>query len=160
MDRHVELLRDLFLNHPAWLAAARFIKDGCTSRVRFSHIPGVFHLLRKDGQSLLRQGHAADPDLAFRFTPRSIERLSAVQGTDLGDFGIELWDCASSDDPEVLVRVRVLVGFTKLLRRGYVGLMIKGGPRVLRHGGMNVSLGDVRKLFAEMRADDGSWDQD
>ena len=50
MDRHVELLRNLFLTHPAWLAAARYIKDRSNSSVRFSHVPGAYHLLRKDGQ--------------------------------------------------------------------------------------------------------------
>jgi hypothetical protein len=158
MDPHVELLRKLFLSHPAWLAAARFIKDGSSSSVRFSHAPGAYHLLRKDGQSLLVDGPAADPDLAFRFTPRSIERLSAVQGADIADFGIELMECASSDDPELQVRLRVLVGFPKLLRRGYVNLLIQGGPRVLAHGGKSASFSDVRKLLSQMRNDDGSWD--
>ena len=81
MDPHVDLLRNLFLSHPAWLAAARYIKDGSTSSVRFSHVEGAYHLLRQDGQSLLLSGPASDPDLAFRFTPRAIERLSAVQGS-------------------------------------------------------------------------------
>jgi hypothetical protein len=158
MDPHVELLRNLFLSHPAWLAAARFIKEGSSSNVRFSHVPGAYQLLRQDGQSLLLDGPAADPDFAFQFTPRSIERLSAVQGADIADFGIELLECASSDDPELQVRLRVLVGFPKLLRRGYVTLLIKGGPRVLAHGGKSASLSDVRKLLSQMRNDDGSWD--
>lgn len=160
MDPHVELLRNLFLTHPAWLAAARFIKDGSTSSVRFSHVEGAYHLLRKDGQSLLLSGPAADPDLAFRFTPRAIERLSAVQGSDIGDFGVELMECAGSEDPELQVRLRVVAGFSKLLRRGYVSLLLRGGPRVLAHGGKGASLLDVRKLLTQMRADNGAWGED
>lgn len=160
MDRHVELLRNLFLTHPAWLAAARYIKDRSNSSVRFSHVPGAYHLLRKDGQSLLLDGPAPDPDLAFRFTPRSIERLSAVQGADIAAFGIELIECAGSDDPELQVRLRVLAGFPRLLRGGYVNLLLKGGPRVLAQGGAGASLSDVRKLFAQLRSDDGSWDHE
>jgi hypothetical protein len=56
------------------------------------------------------------------------------------------------------VRLRVLVGFPKLLRRGYVNLLIQGGPRVLTHGGKSASFADVRKLLSQMRNDDGSWD--
>lgn len=160
MDPHVELLRNLFLTHPAWLSAARSIKDGSTSSVRFSHVQGAYHLLRKEGQSLLLSGPAADPDLAFRFTPRAIERLCAVQGSDIADFGVTLMECAGSEDPELQVRLRVVAGFSKLLRRGYVSLLMKGGPRVLAYGGRGASLMEVRKLLSQMRADDGAWDHE
>jgi hypothetical protein len=160
MDPHVELLRKLFNTHPAWLAGARHIKEGSSSEVRFSHVRGAYHLLRKDGQSFLLDGPAPDPDLAFRFTPRSIERLNAVQGTDMIDFGVELLECVCSEDPELQVRLRVIAGFTKLLRRGYVGLLIRGGPRILTYGGgSGGSIADVRKLLNELRSDEG-WDKD
>jgi hypothetical protein len=160
MDPHVELLRKLFLTHPAWLAAARYIKDGSSSSVRFSHVPGAYHLLRKEGQSLLLDGPASAPDFAFRFTPRAIERLSAVQGSDIGDFGVELLECVGANDPDTQVRLRVVAGFSKLLRGGYVNLLLKGGQRVLAHGGKGASLSDVRKLVTQLRSDDGSWEHD
>jgi len=160
MDPHVALLRNLFLTHPAWLFAARHLKEGVTSSVRFSHVPGEYHLLCKEGKNLLLEGTAKDPDLAFRFTPRSIERLSRVAGDDIADFGVELLECAGSKDPEVQVRIRVLTGFSKLLFRGYVGLLMRGGPRVLSYGGKGTSFSDVRRVLSEMRAKDRLWDKD
>lgn len=160
MDPHVELLRNLFLTHPAWLSAAGHLKEGVTSSVRFSHVPGEFHLLRTEGKNLLLEGPAKDPDLAFRFTPKAIERLSRVPGSDIADFGVELLECAGSEDPEVRVRIRVLTGFSKLLFRGYVGLLMRGGPRVLSYGGKGTSFSDVRKVLSEMRAKDTLWDND
>jgi hypothetical protein len=118
MDPHVELLRTLFLTHPAWRMAFEPLKEGASSRVLFSHLPGEFQLVRKGNANLLLEGAAKDPDLAFRFTPRSIERLSSVKGHDIADFAVELLDCAASTDPEIQVRMLVIAGFPRLLLRG------------------------------------------
>lgn len=160
MDPHVELLRTLFLTHPAWRAASAHLKEGASSRVLFSHVPGEYQLLRRGQQNLLLEGKADDPDLAFRFTPKAIERLSRVQGSDIADFGVELLDCAASQDPELQVRMLVIAGFTKLLLRGYAGLLLKAGPRVLKGSGKGgPSISDVRKMISSLRHDSG-WVED
>jgi hypothetical protein len=160
MDPHVELLRTLFLTHPAWRAASDHLKEGSQSRVLFSHVPGEFQLVRRGTQNLLLEGKARDPDLAFRFTPKSIERLSRVQGTDIADFGVELLECAASEDPEIQVRMLVIAGFPKLLLRGYATLLLKAGPRVLKGGGKaGPSLSDVRKMISALR-DNSGWVED
>lgn len=157
MDPHVELLKNLFLTHPAWRAASDHLKEGAASRVLFSHVPGEYQLVRRGSQNLLLEGKAKDPDLAFRFTPKSIERLSRVQSSDFADFGVELLDCAASEDPEIQVRMLVIAGFPKLLLRGYATLLLKAGPRVLKGGGKGgPSLSDVRKMVAALR-DDSGW---
>jgi hypothetical protein len=160
MDPHVELLRNLFLTHPAWRAASDHLREGSSSRVLFSHVPGEYQLLRRGKQNLLLEGKAHDPDLAFRFTPKSIERLSRVEGSDIADFGVELLDCAASEDPEIQVRMLVIAGFSKLLLRGYAGLLLRAGPRVLKGSGKGgPSISDVRKLISALRSDSG-WSED
>jgi hypothetical protein len=157
MDPHVELLRTLFLTHPAWRTASDHLKEGSSSRVLFSHVPGEFQLLRKGHANLLLEGPAKDPDLAFRFTPLAIERLSRVKSTDIADFALELLACAASTDPELQVRMLVIASFPKLLLRGYAGLLLKAGPRVLKSGGGGrVGIGDARKWIAALR-DDSGW---
>lgn len=159
MDPHVELLRNLFRSHPAWRAAADHLKEGSSSRVLFSHVPGEHHLLRKEGHNLLLEGPADDPDLAFRFTPRSIERLSRVTSDDFVDFALELLDCAASSDPDVQVRMLVIASFPRLLFRGYAGLLLKAGPRVLKGGGAgSVSLSDARRMITQLR-DPSGWQE-
>jgi hypothetical protein len=159
MDAHVDLLRTLFLTHPAWRVAADYLKEGCSSRVIFSHVPGEYQLLRKGAANLLLEGPAKDPDLAFRFTPRAIERLSKVKSTDIADFAVELLACAASSDPEVQVRMLVIASFPKLLLRGYAGLLLRAGPRVLKAssgGAGSVSISDARKMLSALR-DDSGW---
>jgi hypothetical protein len=160
MDPHIEQLRQLFLSHPAWLNAAEHIKEGAQSRVYFSHVAGEFHMVRKGGKSLLQAGPATDPDFAFRFTPKAIERLSRVEGDNLADFAVELFECIVSDDPDLQVGLRILSGFTKLFWRGYVTLLLAGGPRVFAYGaarGVN-GVGDLRKFLKQSRASDPRWE--
>ncbi|HEX6240667.1 MAG TPA: hypothetical protein VFZ61_07235 [Polyangiales bacterium] len=158
MDPHIELLRTLFLTHPAWRAASDNLKDGSSSRVLFSHVQGEYHLLRRGQANLLLEGPAKDPDLAFRFTPRAIERLSRVKSNDIADFALELLDCCASSDPEVQVRVLVISSFPRLLLRGYATTLLKAGPRVLKggSGGGHVGISDARKWLAAMR-DHSAW---
>jgi hypothetical protein len=160
MDPHVDKLRSLFRSHPAWLEAAKRVRDGSTSRVVFSHVPGEYQLVRRSGESHLLEGTAADPDLAFRFTPRAIERLSAVESNEVADFAITLFDCIVSDEPELQVGLRVVASLPRLMVRGYVGLLFGGGPRLLAYaanrGVRNVS--DLRKFLKQARATDPRWE--
>jgi hypothetical protein len=161
MDPHVSQLRQLFLTHPAWRKAASSIKEGSQSRVYFSHVDGEFHLLRKDGDSHLLEGTASDPDLAFLFTPKAIERLSAVESEDPADFAVELFDSILNEEPDEQVGLRVVAGFTKLISRGYVKLLFKSGPRVMAYGKTRGVTGvtGLRKFLKQARASDPRWAQ-
>jgi hypothetical protein len=160
MEEHVEKLRELFATHPAWQKAAKYIRDGSSSRVLFSHVAGDFQLLRRGGQSLLVAGEAQDPDFALRFTPRAIDRLAAIESAEIADFAIELFNCTISDDPELQVGLRVVGGFPRLMLRGYVGLLFGGGPRLLAYGASrgirNVS--DLRKFLKQTKTTDPRWE--
>lgn len=160
MDAHVEKLRTLLATHPAWLSTAKTIRDGSSSRVYFSHLPGEFHMLRKDGQSLLLDEPVLDPDFAFRFTPKAIDCLSAVKGSEQADFAIAFFDCVVSDDPELQVGLRVTAGFTRLVWRGYVTMLLRGGPRLLAYGATRGihSVSDLRKFMRQTRASDPRWE--
>lgn len=155
MDPFVEQLRRFFLEHPVWVEAARSVRDGAQSRVFFSHVEGEWHLSRENGRSLLKEGPATDPDFAFRFTPRAIERMAAVKG-DIGDFAVELFSCATETDPEVRVEFRVLAPFTRLLARGYVQVLLRGGPKVLAFGASRGvrTLSDLRRLLKHLQDQD------
>jgi len=151
-DPHVERLAGLFREHPAWRAAARHVSDDATSRVLFSHRPGErWHLARRAGESLLLPGDAPDPDLVFRFSPAAIERLAGARGS-VGDFAVELFALIVSEDPDARVDLRVAAPFARLARRGYVGLLVAAGWRVLAFGARHGvrSLGQLRRLVKRL----------
>jgi hypothetical protein len=153
-DPHVERLAACYREHPAWRRAAHRLSADASSAVYFSHRPGeAWRLVQRDVGADLLPGRATDPDLAFRFTPAAIERVAAVRGG-TGDFAVALFECITSEDPELRVDVRVVAPFSRLVRRGYVALLAAAGPKVAAYGlrrGIR-TLGQLRRLVRESRA--------
>ena len=127
-------LAELFRRHPVWCDAARYLEEGATSDIYFTSQPeAVWHLERKGGETLLQSGAARDPDLVFRFTPESVASLSSANG-DIGDFAVRLFHLVVEAGPEGGVELRVAAPFSRLVRRGYLSLLVAGGLRVLAFG--------------------------
>ena len=49
----------------------------------------------------------------------------------MGDFAVTLFETMISDDPDLRVGFRVVAPFGRLVRRGYLALLVRGGPKVL-----------------------------
>jgi hypothetical protein len=148
----VERLAELFRSHPAWVAAARSIADDATSRVFFTHRPGeAWRLERRRGETRLVRGPVADPDFCFRFPPGAIERLAGVRGG-IGQFAVELFTLIGEEDPALRIDFRIAAPFERLARRGYLGLLLRGGPRVIAFGAARGvrTLAALRRLVAGM----------
>ncbi len=160
-DDWIERLARLFREHPAWVRAARILVPAATSTVYFRHRPGeAWRLEQQDGVTRLLAGGAADPDFVFRFTPAAIERLEAVEGG-IGEFAVELFTLMTEEDPDLLVGFRIAVGFPRLLRRGYVRLLVEAGPGVLAFGASHGirTLGALRRFIAQLRDQDpADWE--
>jgi hypothetical protein len=152
-DEAVRRLARMFLEHPAWVAAARRIESDATSSVFFSHRPGeAWRLERRDGRTLLLPGAAAEPDFVFRFTPASIERLCATDGG-IGQFALALFELIAEPSPRQGVGFRVAAPFSRLVRRGYLRLLAVGGLRVLAFGAARGvrTPSDLRRLVERVR---------
>lgn len=152
-DEVIAQLARMFLEHPAWTRAASRIEGAATSTVYFSHRPGdPWHLERQGSRTLLLPGAAPDPDFAFCFTPASVERLASVDGG-VGAFAVELFTLVTEEDPKLQVGFRIVAPFTRLVRRGYLGLLAAGGTRVLAFGATRGvrSLAELRRLVDRVR---------
>jgi hypothetical protein len=151
-DPHVERLARLFREHPAWRQAARHVSEDSTSRVLFTHRPGErWHLERENAESRLLPGDVPDPDFVFRFSPQSIERLAGIEGS-VGAFAVELFGLILGEDPRARVDLRIAAPFQRLVRRGYVRLLVASGGSVLAFGARHGvgSLGQLRRLVARL----------
>ena len=156
-DPSVARLAELFASHPAWTQAATLLSEDACSNVRFRHRPGeIWHLARVRGKTRLAPGPRPDADLEFDFPPAAIERLAQTRGG-VGEFAVALFDLAIDSDPERRVGLRVLASFLRLTRRGYLRLLVAGGPSVLAWGAAHGvrSLGELRRWIARARAGAG-----
>jgi hypothetical protein len=150
----VDALARLFAEHPAWRAAASHVTDPeARSDVYFSDRPGeAWHLELADGAARLLPDRSPDPDFVFRFAPGAVLRLSEVEGG-LADFAIALFEAMQSDDPATRVDLRVAAPFSRLLARGYVGLLAAAGPRLVALGARRGFLGlrGLRRMVEQAR---------
>jgi hypothetical protein len=155
-DASVKRLASLFRSHPAWQRAAALLSPQACSNVRFRHRPGeVWHLVRVRGVTRLEPGELGDADLELGFAPGSVERLEATRGG-IGDFAVALFDLAVERDESLRVDVRILAPFSRLVRRGYLRLLVAGGPAVLAWGAAHGvrSLTELRHWVKRARARD------
>lgn len=149
-DDWTERLAKLFAEHPAWVEAARQLSLSATSTAYFSHRPGEpWRLEQRDGTTVLVPGAARDPDFVFRFSPAAIERLEDVDGG-IGDFAVALFSQVVDEQ----VDLRIVAGFPRLMRRGYVKLLLVAGPPVLAFGATHGirTLGALRRFVAGLRS--------
>jgi hypothetical protein len=156
-DANVRRLAELFRSHPAWTRAAALLSEDACSNVRFLHRPGeVWHLARERGVTRLAPGSRADADLELGFPPAAIERLAQTRGG-IGNFAVALFELAVTPDVALRVELRILSPFLTLTRRGYLRLLVAGGPRVLAWGAAHGvrSLGELRRWIARVRGGAG-----
>lgn len=157
----VATLTDLCRNHPAWREAARYLEEGASSDVYFASQPGaVWHLMRRADETVLLPGPARDPDFVFRFSPSAVETLANVDG-DVGDFAVRLFHLIVEVGSDRGVEVRVAAPFSRLVRRGYLSLLVAGGLRVLAFGAAHGvrTLRELRKLVERMeRLEPAAWE--
>ena len=161
-DDYIARLARLFLEHPIWIEAAKQISADATSTIFFSHNPGqAWHLENCKGEILLLPGAAEDPDFVFRFTPAAVQRLEGVdRGMD--DFAVELFRLMLEESIDEGVGFRIGAGFPRLLRRGYVRLLLSAGPGVLAFGAALgvLNLRSLRRLVASTRsAEPMEWEK-
>lgn len=156
-DASVSRLAELFRSHPAWTRAAALLSNDASSNVRFPHRPGeIWHLARVDGVTRLEPGARRDADLELAIPPGAVERLAATRGG-IGAFAVALFELSLESDEALRVDLRILAPFSRLLRRGYLRLLVAGGPAVLAWGAAHGvgSLGELRRWIGRMRAGAG-----
>jgi hypothetical protein len=156
-DESVTRLAELFRSHPARTQAAALLAEDACSNVRFRHRPGeVWHLARVEGVTRLVPGARPDADPELTFSPAAIERLAQTRAG-IPDFALALFELAVDPDPALGVELRILAPFLRLVRRGYLRLIVAGGPSVLAWGAAHGvrSLGDLRRWIARVRAGHG-----
>ncbi len=145
-------LAALFAHSPAWHEAASHLSDEVESRVLFEHLPGQeWTLGRVDGATRLVRGVCADPDFVLRFTPGSVQVLEDVGGG-IGEFAAALLGLVVSENPERRVEVWIVASFARLAARGYVKLLLAGGPKLLASGA-DRGVADIRSIARAV----GEW---
>lgn len=147
-----ETMRRFYAESPACLKAAKPIKEGASSLVMFEGDDRPYALVREKGVSVLRPGRPEDPDMFFRFTAGAVEALASLRTRSVGEYATRIFDLILSEDPRCRVDYRLFSDFATLFRRGYVGILLLGGPAVLAYGARHgvKGIGGLKRLIASV----------
>lgn len=131
-DGQADAMLAAFLAHDAAaIDAARSLRAGAEVAITFTDLPGQWRI-RSDGHGKLAFEHlpAIDPDFALRIPPQALRHLCGAGTRDLGDLGVTFFEHLHAHEPHRRIEVQVHSGFATLMRRGWLGLLARGGPKV------------------------------
>ena len=121
-------LRTFLEGAPVAHRAARPLSRG--ARVNLALDGGDARFTMETGRPEVRDGPDADPDFTLRLPSAAVERITGLQGDDVGEFGIAFFKLVLDRDPGLKVRVRIDAPTTRLLGHGYLGVLALGGVKV------------------------------
>jgi hypothetical protein len=111
--------------------AASHLKAAAEVGVRFTDVPGEYRFQVVDGKPRFLDGKAKDPDFELTMAPGAVTALAAHPNADVGDLGILFFQHIISRDPDGKIGVKLHSGLIKLTMRGWVGVMMSGGAKVI-----------------------------
>jgi hypothetical protein len=111
--------------------AAAHLKAKAEVGVKFTDVPGTYRFTLVDGKPRFLDGAAKDPDFELTLAPGAVTAIAAQPNADVGDLGILFFQHIISRDPNSKIGVKLHSGLIKLTLRGWVGVMMSGGGKVL-----------------------------
>ena len=111
--------------------AAAHLKPAAEVGVTFTDVPGEYRFTLVDGKPRFLDGRAKDPDFELTMAPGAVSALAAQPNADVGDLGILFFQHIVARDPNSKIRVKLHSGLIKLGMRGWVGVLMSGGAKVI-----------------------------
>ncbi len=122
-----ERLENFFNNHPASKKALTPLKRSAKVVIHINPI-GDFNLEKNtDGIQISKSEHQKGSDFEAWMDLDTLEELMNLNSHEPGDFGIAFFKGML----ERKIKVKVHAGFFELYRKGYFGVLMTGGKRVL-----------------------------
>ena len=123
-----EALKTFFETSPVARKATRPLNDGAEVALRLASGPARF--VMEGGVGRVTQGAAVAPDFTLALPDGAVNRITALQGDDVGEFGIEFFKLVLDRDPNMRAEVRIDAPTAQLLSHGYLGVLAVGGLKV------------------------------
>lgn len=124
-----ESLKALLETAPAARDAARPLARGAEVAVIVgAEEPARFTM--ESGEPRLLREPPRDPDFTLTIPEKAVARLTGLSSADVGEYGVAFFTLVVSREPDVKVRVRINAPTTRLLTRGYLGVLAVGGLKV------------------------------
>lgn len=124
-------LRRFFERSPAALTAAGSLRPGAEVGVTFTDVAGEFRFHSDGGKPVFEPGARMDPDFDLRLAPGAVRAICSRPDGDIGDLGVAFFEHIVAREPEDQIRVTLHSGLVRLTLRGWLGVLARGGPKVV-----------------------------
>jgi hypothetical protein len=117
---------------PGVRLAAGSLRSGAEVAITFTDIPGDWRILNDDaGEITFEPVKAIDPDFELSIPPRAVASICSHVDADVGDLGIAFFELIRAREQKLKIQVTVRSGVIKLTRRGWLGVVAKGGSKII-----------------------------
>jgi hypothetical protein len=111
--------------------AASHLKAPAEVGVRFTDVAGDYRFALVDGKPRFLAGKARDPDFELTMAPGAVTAIASRPDADPGDLGVLFFQHIIASDPQSKIGVKLHSGLLKLTMRGWIGVMMSGGAKVI-----------------------------
>jgi hypothetical protein len=124
------MLARFLLGSTAAQTAASLLRDGAEVAVTFTDVAGEWRFYSDAAKPAMEPGKAQDPDFELRLAPGAVRSICSMPDANIGELGIAFFEHVVSREPDYRIRVQLHSGLIKLTRRGWLGLLARGGPNL------------------------------
>ena len=131
-ERADATLMNFLLNSSGARLAASSLRTGAEVGITFTNIAGDWRIFSNDaGGIAFEPGKAVDPDFELRIPPRAVNSICSRLDADVGDLGVAFFEHIRAREPDLKIDATVHSGLLKLTRRGWLGVIARGGSKVV-----------------------------
>jgi len=127
-DPGTDALARFFATSPAARKATRPLARD--ARVALDLASGPARFSMAGGEARVEPGTEPDPDFTLVLPEPAVKHITAIQGDDVGEFGIAFFKLLLAREPEQRVRVHIHASTARLVSHGYLGVLAAGGAKV------------------------------
>ena len=106
------------------------LKEGAVAEVEFEGDPQIYMMIKENGRSVFRPGKPKKPEVYMKFTEGAVDYLLEVQGTDkkaLQEYATRFSELILMPTKDRKVTFKLCTNVLTAGRKGYFGMMLKGG---------------------------------
>jgi len=107
------------------------LKEGTRAVVEFVGDQQLYGMEKVKGRTVLTPGKPEKAEIYFKFSEGSIDYLFNPPADDAADYINRLCDCLLEKDPNKKVELKLLTSVVDGWRKGYIAMMMLGGPRAV-----------------------------
>ena len=124
-------LKDFFDNREVAHKATKPLGKKAIGEVIFLEEPNKSYTFKKSGKfGSIFDETPKKPDFTMKLEAGAVKKLAEFKSENVGDFGIKFFQIMKAKKEDEKIEVKLNIGFIKIMMKGYLKVLLLGGPVV------------------------------